>query len=60
MAGQKLESILRQARINCWDWDIEQKTLSISNVIENKVLEDIYPAMKQEQIVVKDCLLYTS
>lgn len=54
MTGQKLESILRQARINCWDWDIEQKTLSISNVIGNKVLEAIYPAMKQEQAVVKD------
>lgn len=30
MAGRKMESILRQADINGWDWDFAQDTVSIS------------------------------
>lgn len=54
LAREKLESILRQATINCWDWDMESRVMTISNAVRNEALEELYPVMKSEQIRVEN------
>ena len=32
VSGKRTESILKQAGLNCWDWDFEKNTLVLTNV----------------------------
>lgn len=54
LAGEKLESILRQAAINCWDWDIERGVMTVLNAVKNEELISMYPVMEAEQVRVEN------
>lgn len=54
LASEKLESILRQASINCWDWNIEQRTITLSDAAKNELAGELFPMMKDGYITVGD------
>lgn len=54
MAGKKMESILRQAGINSWDWDMKQHTMKIQNVVRNRDLEELYTVMKKKEVILEN------
>ena len=54
LASEKLESILRQAAINCWVWDIEQGIVTVSNVAGNKLLGELFPIMGEREAKVEN------
>lgn len=45
LAGEQTESILRQAGINSWDWDIPRDRLVLRNAIPNQALAVQYPKL---------------
>lgn len=54
LASEKLESILRQAAINCWVWDIEQGIVTVSNVVENRPLRELFPIMGEREAKIEN------
>ncbi len=54
MAGKKLESILRLADINCWDWDMERRTLTLYNVTGSGELAEVYAAMQNNEHIISN------
>lgn len=45
LAGEQTESILRQAGINSWEWEIPHDRLILRNAIPNPALAEKYPGM---------------
>lgn len=54
LAGQRMESILRLADLNCWEWDMEAHTLSLLNVAYNDRLAETYGLFDSEQVMVQN------
>lgn len=54
MAGRKMESILRQADINGWDWDIKNNTLTMLMVSHQDELSKKFKAADGSQAVIRD------
>lgn len=45
LAGEQTESILRQAGINSWEWNIPRDLLILRNVLPNPALTEKYPIL---------------
>ena len=54
LVSKQMESILRQAKINSWEWDIAQDTMTIHNVRVNPVLVAAFEEMGKETAVITD------
>ena len=48
LIGQKMESILKLAKVNSWDWDIETGRLVMSNINFKEVVIDPFPEQMLE------------
>ena len=54
VAGKRTESILKQAGLNCWDWDFERNTLILTNVVQNVELTATYGPFCSGMVTVMD------
>ncbi len=54
VAGKRTESILKQAGLNCWDWDFEKHTLILTNVVQNVELISTYEVFRGGEVTVTD------
>lgn len=53
LAGKTHESILRQAGINGWEWDINRHTLTVSNMVRGSALAEVWPILREPHWVVQ-------
>ncbi len=50
ISGKKMESILRQAGLTLWDWDIASHTLTLSNVRKDSFSKSCSPVLQNRNI----------
>ena len=54
IAGRKLESALRLAGINSWDWDMQNNNVYLVNAFQSERLSAIHEKLGQERAVVQN------
>lgn len=54
VSGKRTESILKQAGLNCWDWDFEKNTLVLTNVVQNVEMIGTYQCFRSGVVTVTD------
>lgn len=60
ISGKKMESILRQAGLTLWDWDIASHTLTLSNVRKDSFFQKLLPGSPKSEYILRDypeCIL---
>lgn len=51
IVGKKMSSILRQVKINSWDWDMEKDVLAVSRVSGYSIVSGLFREGENERII---------
>lgn len=54
LSGEQMESILKQAGINSWEWDIPNSRLILCNAVPSKMLATQYPKLGLPKAIVEN------